>query len=723
MHISSSPVQRCRVGILPEIAAAMLLLGTCRATSQELPYRTDAHTQVGTLDFRFTGTQSFREDDLRSRISLTPRGSLTGLREFFSFLPMVEPVGEHPFDPVELQKDVARLRSLYLRSGFQHPHISYDLSLNTEDNLFDVTFVIDEGTPVLLRDFHLTADSAGSDLVLEGDLHDAWQESAPELLPAQGERLNLFDLPGLESKTSSWFMEKGYPFVISQAAVSVDSLHHTADLHLRVGTGPRCRVGRIAITGQQSVREQVVRRELPFSEGDLYTPASVLEGRREILGLGLFRRAVIQIPKGTPLSESIPVEVEVTEGPPRLITGSAGYDSRGGLTAEAEWMHRNFTGDARSFAVSGLAQTGVLATEDVPEILYRGSLSLTQPYVYHRRFSVVGGPYVEYRDDYRDRSNAIGFLATLIYQVDPLRSVALVYTISDRRIKEARYGEYASGAVDILTLLSSIAKGDRVLKNTMGLQLSYGSLDDFTVPRKGYLVRPTAQTTFLPGLNSVEYYRFDVPLSVFLPISDDVGFAARISAGSIIPFGKGLPQGEEDATTKFLQLRDVIFTAGGSEDVRGWGSRLLGPKAPDIRVESASAETTFSIQGYVPVGGLSRLAFSLEFRFPFPGLGPAAGLSVYLDGARVWNAKPEFASASGWEDENRFFYGTGLGFLYRLPVGTLRLDTGYKLNPSYQDLRNAGDVVDALVNGTPLEDVPTSQWKRLHTHFSIAVSF
>jgi outer membrane protein insertion porin family len=662
----------------------------------------------------------FSEDELRTRISTGERGSLPGVRDFFSFLPMVEPVGEHHFDPVVLQEDVARLRSFYRQAGFLDPDISYDLAFDETTNLIDITFVIDEGTPIRVKKVQIFADSPGVKLILDPGLEAAWREASAEFLPAIDERLNIFELPKIQARTSLWFTDKGYPFVTTRAVIAVDSLKRAAEVDLLIRTGPRSRIGTITVTGQQSVREGVLLRELPFSEGDFYSSSATLEGRREILGLGLFRRAVIQIPAGTTPSEVIPIQVEVTEAPPRLITGAGGYDSRGGLTLQAEWLHRNFTGDARTFSVSGLAQTGVWAIENIPEILYRATLSLTQPYVFHRRLSLLGGPFIEHRDDYRDRSEAIGFIATLVYQIDPLRSLALRYGISDRRINEARYGEYTSGSIDILTFLSNLAKGNRVLKNTMALQISYGTLDDISVPRKGYLVRPTTEITFIPSLNSVQYFRVDMPLYAFQPLSETIGLAERLLVGTVLPFGTGLPQGDETATVKFLQLRDVVFTAGGPEDARGWGSRLLGPKAPDIRVQP---DSTYSVNGYIPVGGLTRMAFSFELRLPVPGLGSAAGLSVYLDGGRVWNAKPEFTSITGWPDENRFFFGTGLGLLYRLPVGTMRLDTGYKLNPSYQDLREAGDVTRALIAGTPLDQVPAHQSKRFHVHFSISVSF
>jgi hypothetical protein len=48
---------------------------------------------------------------------------------------------------------------------------------------------------------------------------------------------------------------------------------------------------------------------------------------------------------------------------------------------------------------------------------------------------------------------------------------------------------------------------------------------------------------------------------------------------------------------------------------------------------------------------------------------------------------------------------------------------GYKLNPSPLDLRDPNDVLAALAAGTPIDDVPTSEWRRLQLHFSIGATF
>ncbi len=702
---------------------AATLLHASPGLGQETPIRTDLMTQVSEIRFRFVESRSFTDADLHSRIALTERGRFVGLRNFISFLPMIDPVGDHPFDPIELQRDVVRLRHFYRNAGFLYPRISYDLRLDPEDNLIDITFVIDEGPPILLKAVQDSGIGSAGHPDLPDEVAAQWRRSRSRIVPEIGSRLNLYDFPRVEAASIAWFRDNGYPFARVETSPAIDTAARSYTLVLHVDTGPRSRIGTINVTGEESVRPRIILRELPFSTGDYYSSGKMLEGRREILSLGLFRRAIVTIPEGTLPADTIPLSVEVSEGPARVIGGSGGFDSRGGLTLQAEWLHRNFTGDARTFSVSGLAQTGVWATERIPEILYRGAITLTQPYVFHRRLSLVFGPYIEFRDDYRDRSKGLGFTTNLIYQVDPLRSVALRYTISDRKIEEARFGEYTSGAIDILTLLSNLAKGTRVLKNSLAAQVSYGSLDDISVPREGYLLRPNAEVTFLPSLNSVEYFRFDLPVYAFYPLNDQFGFASRLTVGSILPFGKGLPQGDETTTEKFLQLRDVVFTAGGPEDVRGWGARLLGPKFPDIRVTSLSPDTTVAVDGYIPLGGLSRMTFSCEFRMPFPGLGQAGGIAVYFDGARVWNAKPEFKSIGAWGDEDKFFYGTGLGVLYRLPFGTFRLDLGYKLNPSFQDLREASDVVKALDEGTPLSDIPVYNSKRYHVHFSISVTF
>jgi outer membrane protein assembly factor BamA len=250
----------------------------------------------------------------------------------------------------------------------------------------------------------------------------------------------------------------------------------------------------------------------------------------------------------------------------------------------------------------------------------------------------------------------------------------------------------------------------------------YGILDDLINPTEGFGLRPDIRVTVPSPLNSVEYARLDIVARGYLPLGPSVGLMGRVSAGSLFPFGKSRVTAETDTLTNYLQLRDAAFVAGGPEDVRGWESRLLGPKIPDVRLSTVNGDTVLSADAYIPVAGAIRVSFSLELRLPFPGLGPSWGTMLFLDGGRVWSpTRSSFAFASPGQEE--VYYAVGGGVDFRTPVGALRMSMGYKLNPSELDLRSASDVFKASQTGTPLDQVPTKQSLRWQFNLSLAVAF
>ena len=88
------------------LALLLSLSASSRLLAQDPLTQIGTATQVHTISFRFEDGSDIRPDVLRAHISLTPTGGLVGLRRFFGFLPFVSPVGAHPFDPLELQRDV-----------------------------------------------------------------------------------------------------------------------------------------------------------------------------------------------------------------------------------------------------------------------------------------------------------------------------------------------------------------------------------------------------------------------------------------------------------------------------------------------------------------------------------------------------------------------------------------------------------------------------------------
>jgi hypothetical protein len=53
----------------------------------------------------------------------------------------------------------------------------------------------------------------------------------------------------------------------------------------------------------------------------------------------------------------------------------------------------------------------------------------------------------------------------------------------------------------------------------------------------------------------------------------------------------------------------------------------------------------------------------------------------------------------------------------------VRVDAGYKLNPSTLDVADPDDVLAALEAGRSLEGVPTSWLRRLHLHITFGSTY
>ena len=462
--------------------------------------------------------------------------------------------------------------------------------------------------------------------------------------------------------------------------------------------------------------------------GDWYNLDELEKGRQQLVQLDLVRLALFDVPRESADDSSVVVHLDVSLNQPRLVRGEAGLASAGGITGEVNWTHRSFLHGVRTLTLTGTAQTGALSFEDPAQQLYRASATLFLPYIGNRRLSLALGPYLEYRNDLRDRSRGGGLEASLAYAVGPLRSIALGYTISHREILAYGYGENLD-PVQYLPLLgladSNVAGQLGAVRNrsTVSLQGTYGGLDKLANPRKGYVLRPRIEVT-TPGFNTAEYLLLEAGGTAFLPLSSRVGFTFRLSGGRIFAFGRSLSGvGEESPFVSLLRLNDVDFTAGGTRDVRGWGSELVGPKLPQVTIETRNGVTDTVAQRYAPIGGLARFVGSAELQLPVPGMGKAWQSFLFFDSGRIWTPDTRFQLQAGELDQDELYSSVGAGIGYETVVGAVEVAVGYKLNPSPLDIRSPAGVLAALEEGRPLSTVPTENGRRWHLHFSIGSSF
>lgn len=712
-----------RTGAL--LLASALALVPAAARAQDALNRVGPGTTIRSVEFRFDGTRSVEEDALRRTIALSGQGSLAGLRRLFGFLPFVPPVGSHPFDPAEMMRDVVRLRHFYHRAGFPHVDVRYEASYRAKSDQIEITYAITEGPPILVDTLAFTA--AGGPLTIPAELERDWRRFTRGERSEAG-RAGEDERRALADTTTRWFREHGYPFSIARTISRVDSAADRADVTVEVEPGMRARIRRIEVTGNETVPEREIVRQLPVGAGDWYDAEALEKAREDLTQRDIVRLASLSVPRDSADDSTVVVMLRMTESPEHLIKGDAGIISESGLSTQATWTDRSWLGGLRTLTVAATAQTGLVALESPAQQLYRLNLTAFQPYVGHRTLSLAGGPFIEYRSDLTDRSWAAGFQGSLVWAPAPLRSVTLGYSISHRRVYDYGIGSdlAPSQYLPLLGLATPEAAGalERTRNtNALTLEGSYGRLDRIANPRKGYVLRPRIQTS-LPGFNTSEYVLLDLGATWYLPLTKRVGLTLRGGAGRIYPFGNSVATvGQESPFVSLLRLRDVTFTAGGSRDVRGWGTLLVGPKLPQVTLEREGDSTVTVADRYTPVGGLARLLGSVELHFPLPFLSEKFQPYVFYDGGRIWTPDSRFSLDAGVLDEDRFYQGVGLGIGYVTVVGAIQVALGYKLNPSPLDLRSPQDVLDALSSGASIESAPTSSSRRFHLHFSIGATF
>src|SRR5690606_8212765 len=553
--------------------------------------------------------------------------------------------------PIELQRDVVRLRRYYQRNGFLHPTIDYPASqVDTSSNKIHIIFTIREGPPLILQDIGFFAsDSTYIAQKLEGRERDNWVRFRDGVTLQAGNRYTEFEGLRIQDEVLTWFRDSGYAFSRIRRDAVIDSTANTVDLRFYIDMGPRGYVDEIQIEGNESVDDAVVLRELPFTVGDRFSAERLTEGQQGLFALNLFRVVVADVPE-QPEDSTVTVRYRLREARPRYISAHTGYGLEQGALLQGSWTHRNFLGGARLFTVTatyssglGAASAGGFGAAQEKS----ASFSLAQPYIFTRKLTGTVSPsYTRGSDPRLDIAyEEFEVNSTLLYSIYNFRTVALQHTISRAR----PLGETGSLLLPD-TLDFDESRGiDIFTKNVFTLSATLGKVDDFFRPSKGFRVRPLAEmggvVVQLP--DDVDYLKLQNEVIGYLPIGGGYTLSGRLFLGKIWPNGESRRQNARQIEYRFDRIR---YYAGGANDVRGWPIDLLGPKFVRFDViRDEEGEPILDEDGNVqrenfrlePAGGLGKIAANVELRTPFPLFGPSWKGAVFLDMGQVFPSDQE----------------------------------------------------------------------------------
>ncbi|MFI5402843.1 MAG: outer membrane protein assembly factor [Planctomycetota bacterium] len=257
------------------------------------------------------------------------------------------------YDRAAIDTDRRKLEVYYEREGFLDVRVAYvDTTFEDKREEATIRYRVEEGPRYRVRSFKV--EYAPDGLPDEQDrayLAPASLESLSRLEFQEPFRME--DLTNTQRQISNRLWEKAYAKSTVETQISRDAEAHVVDVRLILRAGPKVRLGRLRIYGNQYTKDNVIRRK--FRDGALPgDPLNIeeLEAARNRLmmeryfsmvryGEGLDQWGLIKDP-GAPEPDIWDTELEVEETETRSFNFGAGVSTDGGAYAQISVTWRNF---------------------------------------------------------------------------------------------------------------------------------------------------------------------------------------------------------------------------------------------------------------------------------------------------------------------------------------------------------------------------------------------
>ena len=559
------------------------------------------------------------------------------------------------FDRRAFEADLKRMQAFYRDRGFPDARVaSFDVALNDAQDKVSITVNIEEGQPIRVSGIELE----GFDVLMEDDrrrLQETLGVQVNAPLDRQGAR-------AARERALNELRDRGYPY--SDVMVVEEEIGpRERRLVFRATPGMLARFGEIQVEGQMSVDQTVVLRQLTFKPGDLFSRREMRESQRKLYALELFEFVNVESREDqTPNAPEVPIRVTVAEGKHQKVTFGAGYGTEEHARARIRWDHANLFGGARHGGFEGKWSS-----------LDRGvRMEYREPYFLssHLSLNFDGQAWQAAEPVYS--LNSVGGRVTLRHQANAQNVWSLSFSNEHQRsFVTAEALEDFSLRDELIALGLDPRDGESVgTLSALTLEASRNTANNLLDARTGYVLTGRIEQAgrFLPG--AFNYWSMSGEARHYLPLGSRGVIANRIRLATIDAAG------DVERNVPFYKR----YFLGGSSSIRGWGRFEVGPTS-----------------GFgLPLGGHSVLEGSSEFRLPLWG---KVGGVVFVDYGNVWS--------DPWDiNIGDLRYAVGPGLRYLTPIGPMRVDFGYQLNP-----------IDNLrVNGEP----ETRHWR---LHFSIGQAF
>lgn len=601
------------------------------------------------------------------------------------------------FSWAALDTDVQILQQVYLEEGYVDVAVGDPkVYLSPDKRYIYVTLHVDEGPQYSLGHLKVEGDfveeegltKEASQRLLKGETVAQVQGSeAPrpwdpikrrlstdaQALAAleTGDTFKLTSLQMAMQRITDLYGDQGYAFAQVYPQTITDPESGVVDVTFVVVKGEKLSIDRINISGNDPTWDKVVRREILLNEGDIYSGSAIRDANMRLQRLGFFEEVRINTPRGEDPG-TLDLNVSVVEQPTGSFSVGLGFSNLENFVLTGSVSKNNFLGlgyvMSASINYSSLRRQGNLSFFDPYFLDTRWTVrvdaySLSQQFVedqYQRGGGLAVGRYLDRNDDVR---------LTLNYSLEDVG----LSSISPYQAKLFGGELYRNGLTSTMGLNLTVDKRNNRIAATQGVYFSAQ-----TALSGGIRVNDDQVLNLLGGdFNLVESR---INLRLYQPIFPG---SEKLADRFIFRFNTtyGHIASTDGSVVPFIHR----YRAGGLDSVRGYNWFSLGPSVrvpgPGNSGVGAGSDDPTSPDDRLIVGGTQTWVNKFEIEAPIVKSAGITGV-IFFDAGNAFG--DPYGNGSVNINDLRYAYGAGVRWFS--PIGPLRFEWGFPVNP-YEDER------------------------------------
>ncbi len=452
------------------------------------------------------------------------------------------------------------------------------------------------------------------------------------------------------------YKDMGYAYVNVNPVTNVHADTRTIDLTYDVQPGQKVYFERIDIVGNAKTRDKVIRRELRVYEGELYSGSGINLSKQRVNALGFFDKVEITTKKGSG-DDKIVATVEVKERSTGTFQVGAGYSSYENFILTGQISQNNFFGWGQTLSLQ----------VQYSSIRQLGQIQFVEPYFLDTRWTFAVDLYATEGIYSTFVRQAMGGALTWGYELSGLsRWWNWAKNLDDMRI----FATYTNEFVSVTPISTDILLANRYRSGTtsaLRLSWQWDKRNDRLFPTAGYYESASAE--FAPpalapnklfGSQVNLFTRYTLESRYYYPLFAGIVARFKLTAGYIRNWDDEHPVPVSE-----------LYYLGGINSVRGYQLLSISPQVLAGFTPRPDSQLT-----PIAVGGTKQIILNSELEFPIVE-------KVGVRGVVFFDAGNTFA-AGQWSDPTvglSLYKSIGVGLRWISPIGPLRFEWGFPLNP------------------------------------------